>query len=246
MRALLLLYLTLLSCSLVAKEFIVGVQDVSFYPLYDFPNPSYAKELLDTFAASKGYKFTYLPLPIKRIDYWYSENAIDFKYPDNKRWSGGQKFYPKLKYSLSTLELLAATVVPKNNLGKSRKSIKRLGTILGFHPTMWLDLIKKGNTVVVESPSALNIVKQLVHGHVDATNLEPSVVNHFLSLIGEEGALVVDLSLPHEVYSYHLSTINHPEILEEFNLFLTQNQALLLQLQKKYKITNLEKYQLNL
>lgn len=55
-----------------SKEFIIGVEDVSYFPLFDFKTHrnTFSRELLDTFAKSKGYKFTYLPLPIKRFERW--------------------------------------------------------------------------------------------------------------------------------------------------------------------------------
>ncbi|XQW84288.1 hypothetical protein ACOYR1_14270 [Thalassotalea piscium] len=236
------LLLSLLVFSIEAKTFIIGVQDVAYYPLYDFPNESHAKELLDTFAKSKNYKFIYLALPIKRTNYWYKENAIDFKYPDSKRWSRGRSVYPDLKFSDPIVSLMAGANVRKDKLGKSRVDIKTLGTILGFHATMWLDLISKGNTQVVESSSPLNIIKQVVYGYVDATNIEPSVINYYLSLLGKEGELVLDKTLPHEIYTFQLSTIKYENILDEFNQFLKENHEFLESLEKKYHLTNVAEY----
>ncbi|MDO6425632.1 hypothetical protein Q4489_01325 [Thalassotalea sp. 1_MG-2023] len=245
MKAISIIFFLMLLLPLTAKEFTVGVQNTSFYPLYDFPNPSHTKDLLDAFAKSKGYTFTYIALPVKRTNFWYKENAIDFKYPDNRRWTSGRSYYPLLKFSLPTVELLAAAIVPVEKLGRKREEIKQLGTIFGFHPTLWLDLIEKGNTEVVESPSTLNIVKQAAHGYVDALNIEPAVVKHHLRLLNKEGALVIDESLPHEVYSYHLSTIHYPEVLKEFDQFLLNNQALLEKLKKKYHIDDISAYKKN-
>ncbi|GAA5142442.1 hypothetical protein [Thalassotalea piscium] len=231
-----------ISFPLTAKNFVVGVQDVPYYPLYDFPHPSHSKELLDAFAKSKGYTFTYLALPIKRTDYWYQENEIDFKYPDSKRWSNGRNVFYKLKFSDAVVELLAGAIVRSDNVGKHRSDVKTLGTILGFHATMWLDLMASGNTKLVQSSSPLNIVKQVLYGHVDATNIEPSVANYYLTLIGKEGDLVLDKTLPFEKYTYHLSTIKHEEVLTEFNQFLRENEKLLLDLQEKYDITDTRKF----
>lgn len=228
--------------SVKATTFTVGVQAVSYCPLYDFPNNSHSKELLDAFANSKGYKFNYLALPIKRTNYWYEENAIDFKYPDSTRWSSGRSVYAKLKFSDPVVKLIAGTIVRNENIGKKRRQIKTLGTVFGFHATMWLDLIANGNTQLVESPSPLNIVKQVLYGHVDATNLEPSVVDYNLKLLGREGELIVDKTLPYEVYTYQLSTIKYENILIEFNQFLKENQELLEALRKKYHITDTSEY----
>lgn len=242
LQRLMILFCCLAFCSVEAKTFTVGVQAVSYSPLYDFPNKSHSQELLDAFAKSKGYKFTYLPLPIKRTNYWYEENAIDFKYPDSTRWSSGRSVYAKLKFSDPVVKLIAGVIVRPENVGKKRTQIKTLATVLGFHATMWLDLIASGNTKLVETPSPINIVKQVLYGYVDATNIEPSVVNYNLALMGREGELIVDKTLPYEVYTYQLSTIKYENILLEFNQFLKKNQKLLEKLRKKYYITDTREY----
>ncbi len=69
-----------------AKEFIIGVEDVSYYPLYDFSStdtnrPSFSKDLLSTFFEQHNYSYRFVALPIKRFNKWYEENGIDFKFP---------------------------------------------------------------------------------------------------------------------------------------------------------------------
>ncbi|GHE86378.1 hypothetical protein [Thalassotalea profundi] len=237
------LLFSLTFCSVVcAKTFVVGVQDIAFYPLYDFPNSSHSKELLDAFAKSRGYEFIYLPLPVKRTNYWYEEHAIDFKYPDSVRWIGDRSVYKQLKFSVPAVKLVAGTVVKAENRGKQRLEIKTLGTVLGFHATMWLDLIDSGNTKLVESTSPLNIVKQVLYGHIDATNIEPSVVNYYLALMGKENGLIIDKALPYEIYSYQLSTIEYEDVLLEFNQFIKSNQEFLELLRKKYNLTDIREY----
>lgn len=242
MKVFLICVFTLLSFLSDAKHFVIGVQDTSYYPLYDFPNPSFSKDLLDAFAASKGYTFDYLPLPIKRINHWFSESSIDFKYPDNSRWLIGASFHDRVKYSDPVVELIACTVVHRSKENVVKKEVRKLGTLLGFHPTLWLDEIARGETILVESPSTLNIVRQTVLGSVDATNIEPNVVFHHLRLLNQESELVISKNIHYETYFYHLSTIKHPEVLKEFNQFLKENQQLLKKLKEKYKIIDAAPY----
>ncbi|MGB1197682.1 MAG: hypothetical protein ACPG46_01460 [Thalassotalea sp.] len=236
------LFLSSICMPLSAQHFIIGVQDAGYFPLYDFPKNSHTKELLDAFAKSKGYKFTYLSLPLKRINYWYQEEAIDFRYPDNIMWKKGRDFYSKLTFSDPVVELVSGTMVRKGDEGKKREEIKTIGTLLGFHATMWTDLIASGNTKLVEITSVLSIVKQVLHGHLDATNLEQSVVKHYLKVLDKEGELVVDKTLPHEVYTYQLSTIKFEHVILEFNLFLKENKSFVEQLRRKYHITDTTNY----
>lgn len=219
-----------------AKRYVIGVQDVSYFPLYDFPNASFSKELLDAFAASKGYTFDYLPLPIKRINHWFSENDIDFKFPDNSRWLIGSNFHDTVKYSEPIIELIACTIVHRNNKDASKKDIHKLGTLLGFHPTLWLDQIANGQTALIESTSTLNIVRQTVLGAVDGTNIEPNVVFHQLRILKQDSQLVISKNIHHETYFFHLSTRKHHDVLKEFNQFLKANTEFIETLKKKYKI----------
>ena len=101
-----------------SKEFIIGVEDVSYYPLFDFTTQrnTYAKELLDLYAKSKGYKFIYLPLPIKRFERWLIEEKIDFKYPDNARWYPDPSIRGIFTFSDSTIKIVSGTTVLKSFL----------------------------------------------------------------------------------------------------------------------------------
>lgn len=242
MKLLLGLLLVTVSTFCQAKHFVIGVQDISYFPLYDFPNPSFAKELLDKFAEKKGYTFDYLPLPIKRINNWFSDNNIDFKFPDNSRWLGGDFDYDQVTYSEPIVELIACAVVSKNNRTITQQEVKKLGTLLGFHPTLWLDAIAQGKTELIESPSTLNIVRQVVFGSVDATNIEPNVVFHHLRLLKQEHTLVIADHIPFETYHYHLSTIKHQDILEQFNQFLRDNKPFIESLKKRYNILDPRPY----
>ena len=82
--------LLLLCCLPVkAKTYVIGVEDVPYYPLYDFRNGkvSYASELLNEFARQYNFDIQFMPVPIKRFSRWLIEEQIDFKYPDNEIWN---------------------------------------------------------------------------------------------------------------------------------------------------------------
>jgi len=228
-----------------AKEFFIGVEDVSYYPLFEFKSnrKTHTKELLDSFAASKGYKFTYLPLPIKRFSTWLFEEKIDFKYPDNARWYSDPLLKQNFTFSKSTIKLVAGTIVLKSSLSKSKSEFKHIGTLLGFYPTTWIDQIRSGQVKLYEDISTKILIQQLLAKNIDGIDLEPSVIRHYLEELGESGEVVVlDKKYEYEVYDFHFSTIKHPKIIEEFNEFLTNNKALLEQLNRKYKIIDYRPY----
>lgn len=238
------LALTLLQ-SVQAQEYIIGVEDVPYQPLFAFKSSSntHSKELLDSFAAAKGYQFTYLPLPIKRLDKWLIEEAVDFKYPDNASWYANSVLTENLIFSQPTILLISGTSVLKTSLKKSKSEFKSLGTILGFHPTNWLDDITKGKVKLYEDASTKILVQRLIANHIDGIDVEPSVINYYLKELGKpSNTVVIDKRFRYDVYSYRLSTIKYPKIIQEFDDFLLNNKALLNELNKKYNIVDYRDY----
>ena len=228
-----------------AQEFVIGVEDVSYYPLYEFKTnrDTYSKELLNSFAASKGYKFTYLLLPLKRFETWLFDDKIDFKYPDNSCWHSNTSLSRKFIFSKSTIKLVAGTTVLKSSLKKNKSEFKHIGTLLGFYPKAWISQIRNGQVKLYEDVSTKILIQQLLAKHIDGIDLEPSVIRYYLDELGEStDVAVIEKKYDYEVYDYHFSTIKHPEIIKEFNEFLNSNKALLEELKKKYKIIDYKPY----
>lgn len=225
-----------------SKEYVIGVEAVSYSPLFDFSSgdtsrPSYSKALLSRFFEHKGYKFKLLPLPIKRFDKWYVEEAIDFKFPDNVRWRKGISLKLDITYSEPAMHLVAGTYVLKKNEHLVRKDIKSLATIFGFYPTLWYDRLTAGTLSLQEEHSPYGVVKHLLHGNVDAINIDYNVIRKHLKLQGaSENSVVLSELVHHEPYAYHLSSIKYPEIIKEFNDFLTDNPDVIKSLKKKFNI----------
>lgn len=227
--------------SVAAKEFIIGVEDLSYYPLYDFSasstsNPSFTRDLLTTFFDRKNYQYHFIALPIKRFDKWFVEQEIDFKFPDNFRWKKDEDDKLKIIFSEPVLQLMAGSYVLKSKPLASRNEIKKLGTILGFTPTLWFDKLEKNELTLTEEYSPFGVVKHLIYGNVDATNIDLNVINYNLKLLDKKNEVVLNTLIKHEVFTYHLSSINYPEIIKEFNIFLKENPSLVQQLKDKHGI----------
>tara|TARA_R110000744_G_scaffold69265_2_gene140616 strand:+ start:731 stop:1507 length:777 start_codon:yes stop_codon:yes gene_type:complete len=232
----------LANSSVNAKEYIIGVEDVSYYPFYDFSakelnRKSFTKELLSTFFRHQGYQFKFVALPLKRFDKWYIEEAIDFKFPDNIRWRSGESKNLNLTYSEPVLHLTAGTYVLKKNSDMPRQKIKTLGTILGFFPTLWYDRLQNKTIELVEVSSPYSLIKHLLHGNVEAINIDKNIIDYNLKLLQEEGdAIVLNKHINYERYAYHFSTIYHPKIIQEFNCFLSAHSQLVAEIKRKYAI----------
>ena len=231
------------------QTLILGVEDLHYFPLFDFKNrhPTFTTELFDEFGKQFGYKFEFYPMPVKRFDKWLFEKDIDLKFPDNSRWNESEevnRLSKVITYSRPVLHLVAGTITYNKNI-KHKKDVKILGTLLGFYPTKWINEINSGQVELYESSSTLMLVQQLIRGQLDAINLEPTVVNHYLNQIREKEFVYINKNIDYEVYSYHLSSIKYPKVISDFNKFLVDNSEYVEGLRKKYKITDHKEYLVN-
>lgn len=223
------------------KEFVIGVEAIDYFPLYDFDHAnnekdSFGRELLTDFFTQAGYKFKFLPLPIKRFDKWLIEKDIDFKFPDNIRWRQDEREKLEIKFSGPIVELVAGSYVIESNQTMTREQVKKIGTITGFYPTLWVEDLKTGRVKLVEENNPIGIVRHLERGNVDLLNLDINVIEHNLKRLGSGKRAVLNTNLHHETFTYHLSTIHHQKILAEFTQYLSENKDKIENLKKKYLI----------
>ena len=243
MKSALAWLLLILSFNLAAqpKELLVGVEDIDYYPLFDFSSndtnrPSFARDLLSSFFEHHNIAYKFVPLPVKRFDKWYIEQNIDFKFPDNFRWREDHSNKLNITFSEPIIKLTAGTFVLEKNSQLTRNKIKRLGTILGFYPTLWLPEVKSGKVTLMEEPSPLAVVRHLVYGNSDAINLDPNVIRHNLNKLKLSDKVVLAGNIYHQEYYYHFSSIKYPEVILLFNQYLQDNKALVDSLKQKYNI----------
>ena len=241
LKRMLFLFAILFINSAVAKDFLIGVEEVSYYPLYDFSSSnenkaSFTKEVLSTFFEHKNYRYKFVPLPIKRFDKWYIEQNIDFKFPDNFRWRHDKENKLNITFSESVVKLMAGTYVLKANENFYRDDVQKLGTIMGFSPTLWEDKLSNKDFKLVEESAPISLIKHLIYQNIDGVNIDPNVIEYNLKRLSANTEVVLNKNIHHEVFSYHLSSIKHPEIIKEFNDFLKENAELVSQMKIKYGI----------
>ncbi len=240
----LFLFGILLASLVWSKEFVVGVQDFPEYlPESQYQNGEYtgfARELLDMFAKDKGYTFTYEALPIKRLNNMFMADKVDLKYPDNSYWSKDQKEGKNIVYSDPVVKYIDGVVVLNKNKGKGMESLKKLGMVAGFTPFPYMDKIKAGAVEVHENNNYLGLLRMIFKDRVDGAYSNIAVSNYYLinSKIEEadKSALVFDESLPHIKSTRHLSTIRHPDVIKEFNEWMSANKAKVDALKQKHEV----------
>jgi hypothetical protein len=226
-----------------AADFIIGVEDIAYSPYFNFntQEPSFSKDLLDKFAKDNGHKITYLPLPINQFSKWLFEEDIDFKFPDNRRWQ--QAWDTRrldIHYSDDILRMSSGTVILRKNPHKKQDYFKNIGIITGFLPTQWVEQLKQGDVKIIEDSSPKVLVNQLVHNIVDGLDIDLAVANYHLKELKLQEELVVGKNTSRQVFSYQLSSLKYPLIIEQFNRWLAQNQSFTEKLKQQYGIRNVE------
>jgi polar amino acid transport system substrate-binding protein len=238
--ATLALYLTLLLCPAAwAQTFKVGVELQPYMPystVQDGQYLSYGRELLDAFAAHQGYAFIYQPLPVRRLLSEFLNDRVDFKYPDNSRWNADLKQGHAIHYSHTAAPAIDGVMVRPQYLGQGKQRIRRLGTQRGFTPWPYLEDIQAGTILLIQANQVESLLAMALSGRVDAVYLNPQVVAHQLRLMNQDGALVFDPGLDYLDDNYFLSSIQHPEVIEQFNAFLVSKAELVRTLQLRHGI----------
>lgn len=222
-----------------AGSFVVGVEETQYYPQYTYENGQYggfAREVLDAFAADRGHQFTYKALPVVRLFSEFVAGGVDFKYPDNQKWSPDTKTGKAVVYSAPVVTNIDGVSVLAAHKDIPAQSIRTLGTVKGFTAWSWADQIKAGKVQLHENTTFSGLVQQALASRVDGAYASISVVGHQLKSMNKEGALVFAPHLPHQKSDYHLSSIKHPQLIAEFDQWMSDKSALLAQLKQKYQV----------
>jgi polar amino acid transport system substrate-binding protein len=221
-----------------AKDFTVGIEDIDYYPHYDFTGAvprGYFFELMQLFSKKSGHHFKFQKLPVKRL-YLAAKDEVDLVYPDNPRW---QQYlyasYPKT-FSDPVIHTLGSTMVRPENRGLPVAKVKNLAVIHGFTPTRWLELKKiySFNVFDVQDvPAALGL---LLKSRVDAAVVEYNVAQAYLTTQQKSGELVFGEQLPFTEVPFLLSTVDHSELIDEFNQFLQSEQVAIQALKQQFNL----------
>ncbi len=233
----------LLCCAGMAaarEPLVIGVESLYYLPVATYENGvyrGYARDLFDAFAKDRGYAVEYRALPVPRLYASFFAGRLDFKFPDNAYWKQDQRAGKTIHYSDPVAAYVDGTCVLPARKNAGPDEIRRLGTMGGFTPWSWLERIKSGKVSLSENTRLDALVRQALAGRVDGVYASVAVINYQLDhVLNQPGALVFAPVLPHSRDSYHLSTLKHPEILEEFNDWMRGNRDRVAAMKKKYGV----------
>lgn len=210
------------------RKLVIGVEDQDYMPAYGWQEGDYrgaAREIFDAFAADRGYRLEFRPLPIKRLYAQLVHREIDLKFPDNPVWAPDLREGYNFAYSRPVIRYTDGVMVPAAKPSPRLEDVKTLGTVAGFTPMGWQERIGTGATVIKETARADLAILQVLRGHTDGAYVSVAVANHILDGEGKPGALVLAAGLPHANGGYALSSVSHPEVIAEFNDWLSANTA---------------------
>lgn len=227
---------------LLAKNLVIGVEDIAYYPYFDFTasNNSFSKMVFDKFASDSGHSVTYVPLPIKQFSKWLHKSNVDFKFPDSRRWQDSSPSDSHAThFSESVLYMRAGTIVLEINQDKPSTFFKSLGMIDGYYPNLWLEKIARNEVNLLRDTSAKVLVKQLVNEIVDGIDIDLGVAQYYMKELQIDQPITYSSQLKQNVFSYQLSTLKYPEIIEQFNHWLAANQHFLSKIKTQLRIPDI-------
>lgn len=238
----LLLTLTISSPFVCAETYIVGAQDIEYYPYYNFASEhdkGLGRAILDAFSKKTGHNFIYLSMPVKRLQIELTKGNVDFVFPDNPEWYNQITHKLGKVYSKPLTDTFAVTLVRKEKQGAELSHISKLATPEGFSPVKWKQQIKNGSVEVIGVSSIYEGLRLLQSNKVDAFDVEYHASLYFIQRFPQSASFVADLTLPNNVVSFSLSTLNHPEIINELNTFLLTNSDEINDIKERYGIEDI-------
>lgn len=220
-----------------AVELRIGVQQLDYYPHFDFSagqKRGYFVELMRLFARSHSYQIRFVPLPVKRL-YQELDNGLDLVYPDNPAWPNELPMMQKV-FSDPVVFSLGSSMVRPEKAHYQLSDVQTVAFIHGYTPTKWLAASRQFRFEMVDVADTGAALGLVLKGRVDATPVELNVANAWLARQQQPGALVVAQQLPFTQLPFLLSTVNRPELIEQFNQFLSVHAAEIAALKKRFAL----------
>ena len=226
------LLLIWISTAATAEKFIVGSQNIEYYPHYNFSSPidkGVGWAILEAFSEASGHEFSYLTMPVRRLQMEMLKGHVDFVYPDNPGWYNDVTDTKEKYFSVALTRAVTGTFVKPKNVNKGINAIKRIAMPLGFTPVNWQARLDQNLIKIVSISDTFAGLSLLQLERVDALDFEYHV-----------GNFILDITLPHNEIPFMLSALRHQEVIEELNAFINNNPAIIDSIKARYGMTTLE------
>lgn len=166
-----------------------------------------------------------------------SEGKIDFKYPDNPKWTHPDNIADAMHYSQPVVDYVDGVLVAPRRKGKGLDHLKRLAVVNGWTPRGYQEKIDSSQILLMRSESLPKMIRQALLKNSDGAYYNVVVaLNYINNIRARPDVLVFDPDLPYIRSTFRLSTLKYPELIERFDDFLTERQAEVEALKAKYQI----------
>ena len=232
-----------------ATPLMIGVENIEYLPYYDGSDQQgsnyygFSEQLLKLFANSYGYKFDFYSLPINRLyKDFIVQDYIDFKYPDNPQWHQDyKKKYAEIKpvtYSNKILTTVTGIASLKKSIVLSE--CLSFAKVRGFTSQSYKTYFDKKEIEVTETADTSELISLLILKRVDCIYISHDVLQYQLSKEFADAAIYFQNHLRVDEQNFYLSSIKHPEIILQFNQFLSRSSHEIAILKKRFKIKGMK------
>ncbi|MDC0255968.1 transporter substrate-binding domain-containing protein [Bacteriovoracales bacterium] len=227
-----------------AKVYTVGVENIDLFPYFTYNKKTKEykgamRDLFDAYARSKGIKFVYKAYPLNRLFKYFLDGKFDIKAPSNPEWRADEKKSSgkNFTYTIKMIPFQDALIRKLTNFGKPMKVIS---IVRGFTPWLIYNDVKSGKYKTRESKNMISVLSQVGLGRTDAGLVNVIQAKYLLKNDNKlkKFALDVDKSQPIASAAYHCSTINHPNLIKDFNKFIKKNKDIIRKIRDSYGISS--------
>jgi ABC-type amino acid transport substrate-binding protein len=222
---------------------VFGVEMTDYSPYY-FINEEQrydgaARDILDLFSNSLNKSVEYLPMPVPRLFHEFVKGKVDLKFPDNPLWSASLKADVKVFYSEPLFKVTESLLIfkqvsenpPENT---SEEKITYVGTILGFSTPGIDQYVENEQLELLKANKVEQLIHMLAAKRVQGLFFNESVALKLARKMYPKYKLERHPNFEPFHYAYHLSSINHPEIIEAFNDFLVSHAEQVTEIRNRY------------
>jgi len=211
-----------------ANALTLGVEITDYSPYFylnaEKKYQGAAREIFDLFSEVNHLKISYSAMPVPRLFSEFVKGEVDLKFPDNPLWSASLQADVKVHYSDPVFNINETLLILKQKSTEIKKAdIKKVGTILGFSTPGIAKAVANKEFETVKTKEVEQLIHMLVSNRVQAVYFNESVALDLVKKIYPKKQLSIHSQHPPFQYAYHLSSINHPELITQFNQFLNSH-----------------------
>ncbi|MCD8520768.1 MAG: transporter substrate-binding domain-containing protein [Saccharospirillaceae bacterium] len=218
-----------------ADTLIIGVETTDYAPYYHLQDNRYSglgRDILDAFLADAHLMADYYPLPVPRLFLLFTQQQLDFKFPDNPQWSEDLKSGLTVYYSEPVIQVTEAVMILNDHQGP----VRNIGTIMGFTTPGINAEIQRGELTITQVNSMDQMLKMLENRRIDGIYFNTRAARHAAAERASPLTLTTLKQIAPYHYAYHLSSIRHPHLIERFDRFMHDNPEVIRALRQSYNI----------